>query len=50
MGQGTHLTSRMCAEAECKAPLRDTIINFGEGLPAAELNKATKAARASQVI
>ena len=35
-----HRTSRMCDDPKCGDQLHDSIINFGENLPAKELGKA----------
>ncbi|CAF1223000.1 unnamed protein product [Rotaria magnacalcarata] len=40
IGLLNHLTGRKCDKPECRGPLKDSIINFGENLPAEELDKA----------
>ena len=35
-----HKTGRLCADPKCRAPLLDSIINFGENLPERDLNRA----------
>ena len=35
-----HVTSRKCDDPNCRGTLHDSIINFGENLPAGELDKA----------
>lgn len=38
-----HTTSRHCADTSCNGTLHDSIINFGEPLPEAEIKSAFKA-------
>jgi len=44
-----HMTGRLCKDPSCKGILRDSIINFGETLPAVELNNATENAKKSDL-
>jgi NAD-dependent SIR2 family protein deacetylase len=40
IASSNHYTGRLCDKPECRGPLKDSIINFGENLPDDELNKA----------
>lgn len=40
-----HKTSRQCDDPKCRGELHDSIINFGEMLPEAELRSAIAHAR-----
>lgn len=40
LGLLNHATGRKCDKPECRGPLKDSIINFGENLPGEELEKA----------
>ena len=40
IGRLDHYTGRKCDKPECRGQLKDSIINFGESLPAEEIEKA----------
>eukprot|EP00741_Cyanophora_paradoxa_P025107 tig00000342_g24235.t1 len=45
-----HRTGRACDNPACRGPLRDTIINFGEGLPEGALRRAEARCRQSDLV
>ncbi len=49
IGSSNHYTGRLCDKPECRGPLKDSIINFGENLPDDELNKAFEHAEKAAV-
>lgn len=40
IGRMDHYTGRRCDKPDCKGPLKDSIIHFGENLPREEIEKA----------
>ena len=49
LGLLNHLTGRKCDKLECATPLKDSIINFGENLPADVLFSASDNLIATEV-